>query len=184
MKYRLSTLLITVAAITASSLFSDDPPAQRLSHPVTPIMQLKLEKSKAILEGLTLEDFDAIEKNARSLKLLSMESGWKVLQTEEYAMQSADFRRTADLVADAADEEDIQPRDTRVCGDDGSLRRVSLLHAKASHRTKLTKRTFLSWLGLLAAVIHSKTAAGSLRHEQIAKDCEYRPFRLEVSLAS
>lgn len=77
------------------------------SASIMPLMQLKLEKSKAILEGLTLEDFDKISRNAKSLKLLSMESGWKVIQTPEYETQSRDFRRAADMIAEAAMEKDI-----------------------------------------------------------------------------
>ncbi len=84
----------------------DDAPPTAL-RPMMPLMQMKLEKSKDILEGLALEEFDKIGKNARSLKLLSMESGWNVIQTEEYAIQSRDFRRTCDLIADAAREKDM-----------------------------------------------------------------------------
>ena len=68
---------------------------------------MKLDKSKAILEGLTLEDYDKIARNARSMKLLSLESGWNVLQTEEYRSQSRDFRRTCDMMAEAAEQKDI-----------------------------------------------------------------------------
>ena len=84
-----------------------DPPKTNPPTKLTPLMRMKLDKSKEILEGLTLENFDQIAKNARSLKLLSMESGWNVLQTEEYAIQSRDFRRTCDLIEEAADEKDI-----------------------------------------------------------------------------
>ncbi len=36
-----------------------------------------------------------------------MESGWNVIQTPEYIAQSDDFRRSVDLVADAAKDKDI-----------------------------------------------------------------------------
>ncbi len=74
---------------------------------VLPLMQLKLETSKKILEGLALEDYDLIAKSARSLKLLSLEAGWNVIQTEEYATQSRDFRRTCDLIAEAAQKKEV-----------------------------------------------------------------------------
>ncbi|WP_372721959.1 hypothetical protein [Novipirellula sp.] len=70
-------------------------------------MKMKLDKSKAILEGLTLEDFEAIAQNAKALKLLSLESGWNVLQTPEYVTQSQEFRRTAEMIAEAAKEKNI-----------------------------------------------------------------------------
>lgn len=83
------------------------PPESDSASKVMPLMQLKLEKSKAILEGLALEDFDKIARNARGLKLLSMESGWNVLQTPEYGVQSRDFRRTSDQIAQAAENKDV-----------------------------------------------------------------------------
>lgn len=85
-------------------------PTQRTETPgsnVHPLMQMKLEKAKQILEGLTLEDLDKVARNARSLRLLSTETGWNVIQTEEYATQSRDFQRTCDLIAEAASEKDI-----------------------------------------------------------------------------
>jgi hypothetical protein len=41
------------------------------------------------------------------MKLLSMESGWNVIQTKEYTTQSRDFRRTCDLISEAAAEKDM-----------------------------------------------------------------------------
>ena len=107
MKY-VSVILIALAIATLSSqLSSADPPDEAPSHRITPLMKMKLDRSKAILEGLTLEDFDAISKNAKALKLLSLESGWNVLQTPEYVTQSQEFRRTADMIAEAAEEKNI-----------------------------------------------------------------------------
>ncbi|MGV3485048.1 MAG: hypothetical protein ACO1RT_11580 [Planctomycetaceae bacterium] len=74
---------------------------------LTPLMQMKLTRSKAILEGLALEDLEAVGKNARALGLLSLESGWNVIQTEEYERQSSDFRRAAGAIANAAGEKDV-----------------------------------------------------------------------------
>jgi hypothetical protein len=73
----------------------------------TPLMHMKLDKSKAILEGLTLEDFAKIKANANNLRLLSNEAGWNVIQTREYAEQSRDFQRATEMLADAATEKDI-----------------------------------------------------------------------------
>ena len=103
-------IALVIAAILLSLLphqAKSDPPAEAPATKITPLMRMKLEKSKDILEGLALEDFDKIAKNARSLKLLSMESGWNVIQTEEYATQSRDFRRTCDLIAEAAAAKDV-----------------------------------------------------------------------------
>lgn len=107
-------LLIPSALITSFAMvcvLAAEPPGQdRRSTPpfnLTPLMRMKLDRSKFILEGLTLEDFDKIASNARALHLLSTESGWNVIQTKEYASQSRDFQRAAELVAEAAGEKDI-----------------------------------------------------------------------------
>ena len=107
MKYILGALLLTALAIAGARVSDADPPDQGSFHPVAPLMRMKLEKSKAILEGLTLEDYDAVAKNAKSLRVLSLESGWNVFHTEEYDAQSREFRRGADMIAEAAIDKDI-----------------------------------------------------------------------------
>jgi hypothetical protein len=98
-----ATALLGIAHRPAES----EPPELAQAGQVGPLMQLKLEKSKQLLEGLALEDFNQVNKSARAIRLLSLEGGWNVLQTEEYASQSRDFRRTAELIADAAQAKDI-----------------------------------------------------------------------------
>ncbi|TWT49608.1 hypothetical protein Pla22_48050 [Rubripirellula amarantea] len=98
--------VVPIATVLVAVATAADPPLDQPSK-ITPLMHLKLDKSKAILEGLTLEQFDTIKINARALRLLSTESGWNVLQTKEYAAQSRDFQRAADLVIEAADDKDI-----------------------------------------------------------------------------
>jgi hypothetical protein len=99
--------LSVISILAASSLFAADPPPAPRAD-IAPLMHLKLEKSKSILEGLALEDFEKIKSNARSLRLLSTESGWNVIQTQEYAAQSRDFQRSTDLMINAANEKNIQ----------------------------------------------------------------------------
>ena len=103
----LAATFIPLLGLTASS----DPPEKDLTKPpaarLSPLMQMKLDKSKLILEGLTLEDYEKIGKNARALRLLSTESSWNVIQTKEYATQSRDVQRTCDLISEAAREKAI-----------------------------------------------------------------------------
>lgn len=75
---------------------------------ISDFMQLKLEYSKEILAGLALEDHERVAKNAQALSLLSMESNWKVLNTEAYLEQSKDFRSTAKVIQEAAREKNIE----------------------------------------------------------------------------
>jgi len=109
MKRTMPFVLLGVILVAISGNARSDRPQVTTStgSDLHSLMQMKLDKSKSILEGLTLEDFDQIGRNARSLKLLSTESGWNVIQTEEYAAQSKDFQRTCDLIAEAVKERDI-----------------------------------------------------------------------------
>jgi cytochrome c556 len=65
-------------------------------------MRAKLAHSQNVLEGLTTEDFELIEKGAQELALASLDSNWQVLQTEDYVRQSAEFRRSCGTLRDAA----------------------------------------------------------------------------------
>ncbi len=112
---RATTLLFAlIAAIAMQSLqpstaVAQDPAGGDRLAPdnVAPLMRRKLDRAKDILEGLTLEQFDKIASNARSLRLLSMEAGWNVVQTEEYRKQSDDFRRACTAIEKAADAKDV-----------------------------------------------------------------------------
>ncbi|MCX7412052.1 MAG: hypothetical protein NTW36_01250, partial [Planctomycetia bacterium] len=57
---------------------------------VAVFMRAKLAHSSEVLEGLALEDFDMIARGAQELSLASQASSWQVLQTEDYARQSAE----------------------------------------------------------------------------------------------
>ena len=70
-------------------------------------MKVKLEDSKKILEGLTIENFDMIAKNSQAISLLSEDALWQVLQTPEYSQRSAEFRRTADRLTQAAKKKNL-----------------------------------------------------------------------------
>lgn len=72
-----------------------------------PVMRMKLDHSKDILEGLATENFDLISRNAQQLSLLSLESSWNVLVTEEYLKQGNSFRRSLETIHEAAKEKNI-----------------------------------------------------------------------------
>ncbi len=74
---------------------------------VAVFMRAKLIHSQNVLEGLTTEDYDLIEKGAQDLSLASLDSNWQVLQTEDYVRQSAEFRRACDMLRDAAKEKNL-----------------------------------------------------------------------------
>jgi hypothetical protein len=71
-------------------------------------MRLKLEYSKLVLEGLTLENYETIIKNARALKTLSEAAEWEVPtipNVGEYMTFTTEFQRLTDeLVKKARDK--------------------------------------------------------------------------------
>jgi hypothetical protein len=76
-------------------------PATRPDQVAT-FMRAKLAHSQDVLEGLAVEDFDLIDKGAQQLSLASEDASWQVLQTEDYARESAEFRRSCDSLRKAA----------------------------------------------------------------------------------
>lgn len=74
---------------------------------VAAFMRAKLGHSSEVLEGLALEDFVKIGRGAHNLSLASQAASWQVLQTEDYARMSADFRRSCDSLRAAAKAENL-----------------------------------------------------------------------------
>lgn len=102
----LAAALLTAAVITVP-LASEPQAAEDRSGDATPdqvadFMRAKLDHSVAVLEGLAVEDYDMMAKAAQDLALASQASNWQVLQTEEYARQSSEFRRSCITLRDAA----------------------------------------------------------------------------------
>ena len=110
----MSRLLIALAAIALALtlgsiyyLYAEPAPQEESKKPLRPFMQQKLDFSKEILEGLALEDFDKIKRGSQALRLLSLESNWNTINTKEYLDQSMDFRRSANIISDAAKDRNI-----------------------------------------------------------------------------
>lgn len=74
---------------------------------VAGFMRAKLAHSATVLEGLSLENYDLIAKGAQQLELVSQDSSWQVLQTEDYARHSEAFRRACDGLRRAAKEKNL-----------------------------------------------------------------------------
>src|SRR5262249_40881692 len=68
-------------------------------HSRAEFMRMKLEFSKKVLEGLTLEDYPAISKNAKALKRLSEAAEWEVPtipNATDYVIFTTEFQRLTD----------------------------------------------------------------------------------------
>jgi hypothetical protein len=98
---RLLCVLFVIWA-SASIAFSQGKSATR------EFMRAKLTHSQNIVEGLAVENFDQIRKSAQELALLSHASNWDVYQTEEYVMQSKEFRRASEQLRDLAAKKNLE----------------------------------------------------------------------------
>ena len=70
-------------------------------------MQAKLEHAQKILAGLTTNNLELVATNAEQLSDLSEQAPWQIIKTEEYFQHSLEFRRAADALARAGDEENL-----------------------------------------------------------------------------
>ena len=67
-------------------------------------MRKKLDASSQILEGLTTEDSELIQKGAKALTEISKTEKWQILSDPEYREYSLDFRVNARKLAEAAEK--------------------------------------------------------------------------------
>lgn len=74
---------------------------------VETLMRRKLLSSQNLIKGLALEDYAIIEKEAQELQLLSLDTGWNVLQTPDYARISTEFREAARKIGTAAKKKNL-----------------------------------------------------------------------------
>lgn len=93
-----------LAGISATRGFGQPKPTR------ADFMRQKLEFSKKVLEGLALEDYDAIAKNARALKRLSEAAEWEVPtipNANEYIALTTEFQKAADDMRQKAKDKNI-----------------------------------------------------------------------------
>ncbi len=101
----LTGLMIAVIAV-ASTWAQQDVPKRTRGE----MMRQKLEFSKEVLEGLSLEQFAMIEKGARALKKLSEAAEWEVPtipNATDYVALTSEFQRNAAELAKQAKDRNI-----------------------------------------------------------------------------
>jgi len=95
--------LIFVAAAARNTNAQDDV----IQDNVRVFMRAKLNHAQRVLEGLAIEDYDAIAKSSQQLSLLSNAAQWQVFQTPEYVRRSAEFRDAADALTKSARDKNL-----------------------------------------------------------------------------
>lgn len=101
----LGGIAIAVAATFLAARAQEPRPHSRAEF-----MRMKLDHSKKILEGLTLEDYTAITRSAQALKKLSQAAEWEVPtipNAGEYVVFTTEFQRLCDELAKRARDRNI-----------------------------------------------------------------------------
>lgn len=91
-------LYATLVAMVVSGPIHGQEPAKKADRGPdkttgSELMKKKLEHSKKLLEGLTINDFDMVIKNSEELMLISQKAEFLATKTREYEVQTNDFRR-------------------------------------------------------------------------------------------
>jgi len=101
----LGSVGLALAAAALAAQEGAQPPRTRAEF-----MRLKLDYSKKVLEGLTMEDYATISKNAKALKRLSEAAEWEVPiipNATDYVAFTTEFQRLADEMAQKAKDKNI-----------------------------------------------------------------------------
>lgn len=99
---------LAVLALTATFLAARG--QEPRPHTRAEFMRLKLEYSKQVLEGLTMENYQTIIKNAQALKKLSEAAEWEVPtipNAGEYIVFTSEFQRLTDELVKKAKEKNM-----------------------------------------------------------------------------
>ncbi len=100
MKNRFVIIVIAAAlALVVGNYLVAQP---KSSSPTHQFMRQKLDHAQRVLEGISLEDFELIAKNAGKLSAMSREAGWRAFDSPEYVRLSDNFRRDVDALNKAA----------------------------------------------------------------------------------
>jgi hypothetical protein len=89
-------VLVLVAGVPFLSGHGAEP--QKEPDQVSALMRRKLQHAQQVLEGIALNDFNKIAKEADELIFLSREAEWKVVKTPQYELRSNEFRRAAEAL--------------------------------------------------------------------------------------
>ena len=100
-----SLVMLASVAVVLAAAGAEQRPTSRAEF-----MRMKLEYSKRVLEGLTLENFDTISQNAKTLKRLSEAAEWEVPtipNATEYVAFTSEFQRCSDELIQKAKDKNI-----------------------------------------------------------------------------
>ncbi|MGC1717732.1 MAG: hypothetical protein WA746_01975 [Isosphaeraceae bacterium] len=110
MRAAVTTAILALASLPFVSALSTGRASQQKNQNRGEFMRRKLEFSKNVLEGLSLEQYPMIEKNAKALKVLSQAAEWEVPMipnATDYVALTSEFQRYTDDLVKAAKQGNI-----------------------------------------------------------------------------
>jgi len=102
--------VLALAGLPVVPALSTGRASQQKKQDRSEFMRRKLEFSKNVLEGLALEQYPMIEKNAKALKVLSQAAEWEVPMipnATDYVALTSEFQRYTDDLVKAAKQGNI-----------------------------------------------------------------------------
>jgi len=105
MKTRLLPFMVLLLALALAGGWPGH--AQTGGQRTGEVMKLKLDHVQRVLEAIATENYDVMTLNAEMLGKLSQAAGWRVRETPQYELFSAEFRRHVDALALASRDRNV-----------------------------------------------------------------------------
>ena len=134
--------LLLATGIAAGTVFAASESAWR--EPMRLFMRQKLAYSQGVLEGLALERYDLVAKNALLMRKMSQTNSWMVLKHPDYMAQTTNYQKSLDALYLAATSKELDKATeaySKVARDCVECHRVVRLdqHVKAVQQSSQTK---------------------------------------------
>jgi hypothetical protein len=95
-----------ITTLLGFSLFAAQPTPRRTAAQL--FMRQKLAWSQAALEGLTLEKFDLVAKNAIRMRDMTHSNQWFTIRQPDYLTQTTNYQKSVDALFMAATDKNLE----------------------------------------------------------------------------
>jgi len=105
-------LIVRAAAVAAAAVLIGVVSIAATNAPRRPatqaFMRQKLAYSQGILEGLSLEKFDLVSKNALRLRNMTQTNLWFTLKNPDYMLNTTNYQRSVEALYTAATDKNLE----------------------------------------------------------------------------
>ena len=106
MKNLIHGLLVSI--IIASCVWAAEDAVPRKQRPTQPFMRQKLDYARGILEGITLERYDAVTTNAVALRNMALNNFFLTMGNQEYRLAITNFQSRVDTLLEGAKQKNLE----------------------------------------------------------------------------